>query len=438
MTFYPSRLQGSAAVPPAKSEAHRALLLAALAQAPCELTGFTPPLCDDTEAMINGIVALGTRVEREGSSLRVTPAPSGAERTAPVTCHVNACAAALRMLIPVYLIKGQSVRFTMDAALSKRPLNAFEPLCQALGATMRLVPPDESGTAALELGGLMPAGSYEIDGSQSSQFASGMLIALAHAADKQGKPTPATLTVTQPIVSRPYLDMTLELMKRFGISVEERSEGVFTLAPAKEQPALRVPVSGDWSQAAVLLCANAIGGGVMLEGMEPSAVGALQGDARVLEALGAMGLRMLMSGGELYAVSPSRDALCPLTLDCSDIPDIAPILALTCTQARGRSVLTGVGRLRIKECDRLQATVELLSQLGAHAESDGDALTIYGKTKLRGGFTADAHGDHRMVMLLAVAASIADAPITVTGVEAISKSWPGFWETYRMLGGIAR
>ena len=124
-------------------------------------------------------------------------------------------------------------------------------------------------------------------------------------------------------------------------------------------------------------------------------------------------------------------------MDCSDIPDLAPILALTCTQAKGASVLRGVNRLRVKECDRLSATKELLTRLGARVEigSDDDTLRVYGPTGLQGGFTVDARGDHRMVMMLAIAALLCKEPITVAGVESINKSWPGFLATYLALGG---
>ena len=150
----------------------------------------------------------------------------------------------------------------------------------------------------------------------------------------------------------------------------------------------------------------------------------LQGDARIVDVLEEMGLRIRQTRGEWYAASPSHAGLMPARIDCSDIPDLAPILALTCTQARGLSTLTGVSRLRLKECDRLLATQELLARLGAKTDvsPDGDTLTVTGPVRLRGGFTADARGDHRMVMLLATAALIADGPITVTGAECISKS----------------
>lgn len=423
VTFYPGRLRGAALVPPAKSEAHRALLLAAFGGRPCRLEGFAPPLCDDTHAMINGITALGASVRAEGTSLIITPMPPKAAARPMVDCQVHACAAALRMLIPAFLVRGQAVRFRMEPGLFRRPLDAFEPLIRQLGATLKRVPPDSRGEALVELSDRMPAGHYTVDGSRSSQFASGLLIALSHAADAQGRPAPSRLEVAGPIVSRPYLDMTLTLMHRFGLSVEEETEGVFTLSPAAGSAPESVSIAGDWSQAAVLLCMNAMGSDISVQNLYMGADG-LQGDARVVDALRAM----RRDGG-----------LAATELDCSDIPDLAPILALTCSQAQGVSTLRGVSRLRIKESDRLAATCELLAQLGVtnHVSEDGDTLFVHGPARLTGGFEADARGDHRLVMLLAAAALIATGPITVHGAQCIAKSWPGFVKTYRQLGGRA-
>ena len=189
----------------------------------------------------------------------------------------------------------------------------------------------------------------------------------------------------------------------------------------------------------MFLCANAMGHGVVLAHMGAPAEGeaTLQGDSRIVQLMREMGLKVLALPEGLLACCPSRAGLLPLHIDCGDIPDLAPILALTCTQARGVSVLTGVSRLRVKECDRLAATQNLLTRLGAKVTigDDGDSLRIEGPTKLSGGFAADAHGDHRMVMLLATAALRCQEPVTVTGVESINKSWPGFLATYRALGG---
>ena len=423
VTFSPARLSGGALVPPAKSEAHRALLLAALGKGECRLNGFPPPLCDDTIAMMNGVTALGAKVHHEGNQLIVIPAPAPGACQSMVECCVHACAAALRMLIPAFLVRGQAVRFVMEQGLFKRPLDAFEPLIQKLGAQMTRIPDYRDGKAAVEMVGFMPAGTYEIDGSRSSQFASGMLVALAHAADCQGYAAPSQLNVTGPIVSRPYLDMTLKLMEHFHAPYVETAEGVFQLSPISEFSPAEAAVTGDWSQAAVFLCMNAMGSDIAISNLYADEE-CLQGDSRVQQVLGSM-----QKDGKLTAAE----------IDCSDIPDLAPILALTCSQADGISTLTGVSRLRIKESDRLLATQELLSQLGVQTEvsADSDTLRVWGPAKLKGGFEADARGDHRLVMFLAAAALVADAPITVHGVECISKSWPGFIQTYQQLGGKA-
>ncbi len=439
-TFQPGRLHGTALVPPAKSEAHRALLLAALGQGPCLLHGFPPPLCEDVQAMMAGITALGAQVRQEGDVLRVDPAPAAAPGGPSVTFHVHACAAALRMLIPVFWVRGQAVRITMEAGLFARPLDALLPLAAQAGVTLQATPGQKGQPACVELQGKMHAGAYQVDGSLSSQFASGLLIALAHATGEDGRRAPSALTVTPPLVSRPYLDMTLALMKRFGAPFQEGPEGIFVLPPAGRKNPGDVHISGDWSQGAVLFCANALGSGVVVQNLREDNTGepTLQGDARVLSLLRQMGLSVFGDREEMYVACPSRAGLMPLVADCTDIPDLAPILALTCTQAHGQSRLSGVKRLQVKETDRLQATVELLAQMGVSAQvsQDQDVLTVQGPVPVRGGFTADARGDHRMVMLLAIAALIADGPITVHGVEALDKSWPGFLETYQALGGM--
>ena len=217
--------------------------------------------------------------------------------------------------------------------------------------------------------------------------------------------------------------MTLKLTEHFHAPYTEASEGVFALEPCTKPSPAEAAVTGDWSQAAVFLCMNAMGSSIRISNIHADE-NCLQGDAHVQQVLDKM-----QQSGNLSAS----------VIDCSDIPDLAPILALTCSQAEGVSVLTGVSRLRIKESDRLAATQELLSLLGVHTEvsDDSDTLRVFGPAALKGGFEADARGDHRLVMFLAAAALIADAPITVHGVECISKSWPGFIQTYQQLGGKA-
>ncbi|MBE5794307.1 MAG: hypothetical protein E7323_06465 [Clostridiales bacterium] len=433
--FKPARLCGTAPVPPAKSEAHRALLLAALGNSPVTLTGFPPPLCNDTLAMIDGIRGMGATVEQRGETLYIVPAPKAVPGQPMVDCHVHACAAALRMLIPAFLVRGQSVRFWLEPTLFRRPLDAFEPLIAAIGGSMERIPAGENGLCQVIVTGWMKAGSHTIDGSGSSQFASGLLIALAHAMDESCQPAPAHLTVTGPIVSRPYLDMTLSLMQRFAVGYTETSEGEFDLMPRTSGSPATVPVAGDWSQAAVLLCAGAVGQDVQVSGLIADET-CTQGDAEIVSVLRRMGMTVEEKDGLFRAVRPAA-GLSPITLNCDNIPDIAPIIALTCATIPGVSTLQGVARLRIKECDRLDATCHLLRQMGVVTEvrDEGDTLIVHGGSPIRGGFEADVSADHRMAMLLAVAGSIADAPITVHGVESLNKSWPGFLQSYKALMG---
>jgi len=434
LTFHPAALSGSASVPPAKSQAHRALLLAALGATPCRLTGFAQPLCDDVQAMIAGARALGAKVDICEDTLFVTPDPAHLEPEM-VTCHVNACAAALRMLIPAFLVRGQKVRFTMEEGLFRRPQTAYDDLIHSVGGSIRRIPAQNGNPCAIEVEGRLPAGYYEIDGSQSSQFASGLLIALSHCRDERGELAPSTLQITGNIVSRPYLDMTLAQMRNFGLSFAEEIPGRFSLCPRCAPSPETAPVEGDWSQAAVLLCLSALGGKVSVANLHEDSV---QGDKQVVNVLECMGLEKHVSNGEMTLLLPEGSKLKPVDVDCTSIPDIAPILALALSRAPGESVLRGVNRLTIKESDRLAATVETLAQLGTTVtvEDNNDVMHVFGGSPLRGGFEADARGDHRLVMLLAAAASAADSPITVHGVESITKSWPGFFETIKSLGGI--
>lgn len=436
-TFYPGRLRGVAMVPPAKSEAHRALLLAALGQGVCRLHGFTPPLCDDTLAMMAGVSALGATVCQEGDSLCVIPAPLKTH-DGEVSFHVHACAAALRMLIPAFWVRGQAVRITMEDALFARPLDALQAFAREAGVSLRAVPSQGDAPAYVALEGRLCSGSYRIDGGVSSQYASGLLIALSHAFGEAGEPAACELLVRTPIVSRPYLDMTLRMMAQFSAEAIEAREGCFALPGQARKNPSDIEVTGDWSQGAVLLCASAMGNSITVGNLRlKPKQSCLQGDAYVVSLLRQMGMQTLQTNDGLRMVNPSRAKLLPLDVNCENIPDLVPILALTLTQAGGISTLRGVRRLRVKECDRLSATVELLGAMGARASVSkcGDILSVQGPTRLKGGFHAESRGDHRMVMLLVVAALIADAPIRVNGVEAISKSWPGFLDTCRSLGG---
>ena len=396
--------------------------------------------------MINGVTALGAAVERKGNTMLVRPPGRGSADEGPegpaAVLHAHACVTALRMLIPVLWARGQSARVIVDEGLASRPLEALRPLAEQVGATMAGHPARDGEPAWVEVSGKLNAGSYRVMGSLPSQFATGLLIALAHATDEAGQPAPSRLVVTAPMVSRPYLDISLRMLREFGSNVREEQEGVFAISPAGLHPRPRmypadVRMEGDWSLGAALLCANAMGSAVVIKNLREKA--SLQGDARILFLLREMGMLAYEDRGELYVTCPSRAGLLPLAADCEDVPDLVSMLALTCTQAHGQSVLYGMERIRGRKRGRIQTVIKLLRKMGGklNLSKDGDALVIKGPTPLKGGFTADAGNDHRIMQLMAVAALIADGPVTVTGVEARGGSWPGFLDIYKDLGGKA-
>ena len=181
----------------------------------------------------------------------------------------------------------------------------------------------------------------------------------------------------------------------------------------------------------MLACAGAMGHEVTVTHLAKETP---QGDRAVLKHLAALGAKVQEDAS---GVTVTAEKLTGTTLDMADCPDIAPILALTCQLAEGESRLTGCGRLRLKECDRLAATVEVLNILGGNAKAEGDTIVVQGVRQLKGGVTLPDYNDHRMVMLGAIAASVAQEPVTVVGVQALNKSWPEFVNVYKELGGKA-
>ena len=225
--------------------------------------------------------------------------------------------------------------------------------------------------------------------------------------------------------------MTIEAITQSGITMDEIAPFSWRIPGEQAYQAKADHLNGDYSQAAVLCCAGALGHQVTVTHLAPVTT---QGDRAVLTHLAALGARVEEKAS---GVTVTAEKLTGTTLDMADCPDIAPILALVCQLAEGESRLTGCSRLRLKECDRLAATIEVLNQLGGSARADGDDIVVQGVAKLRGGVTIPNYNDHRMVMLASVAATVAQEPVTVEGVEAINKSWPDYVNVFKQLGGKA-
>ena len=414
----PTKLKGVLNAPPSKSEAHRAMICAALGEGETVLTGFMSS--DDTEATRNCLTMLGAEFEQKGDTLIVHGTDKPVFGTPLMNCRESG--STLRFFVPISMARAEGGIFHMEGRLGQRPMNVYRDLFVPQGTQWRMATGAE-GAMELHVKGKLTAGDYVLPGNVSSQFASGMLFSLPLLRED------STLQVTEPVESDGYIRMTLSALRDSGIVIEETAPYTWRIPGGQKYRLDSHPILGDYTQAAVFFCAAALGSDIAVTGLERTTA---QGDRDVLAALEKLGAsvdendeRTIVTAKELHGAE----------LDMRNCPDIAPMLALVCQMADGESKLTGCGRLRLKECDRLSATVKMLNQLGGSAREKGDTIIIRGKPSLKGGCRVDTQRDHRMVMLAAIAATVTEEPVTVPYVEAVTKSWPGFLKVYAGLGG---
>lgn len=404
----PRPLRGEVTPPPSKSLSHRLLLAASLTDGESELQGLS--LSQDVVATMRCLEALGARFARDGDSLLVRGVFHGGARPAfPETPRFDCgeSGSTLRFLIPVALALAGGGVFTGRGRLMERPMQPYEALFAEKGVSF------VRRDGAIEVRGSLSPGEYRMPGNVSSQFFTGLLFALPML---DGTSRVASTTKLE---SSGYLDMTLDALRTAGVGVAacrrpaDGSESFAVFGPAEYRPFCR-RAEADWSQAAFFVAARGLGSGVTLAGMNPDSC---QGDA------------VIADWAEELA-GPDD-----LEIDVSDTPDLVPPLAAWAALREGRVTrLTGAERLRLKESDRLEAVASELGKLGAQIGQGSGSLTIRGVGTLRGG-TADSRNDHRIAMMLAVAATRADGPVTIRGAECVAKSYPDFWDVYRSLGG---
>ncbi|MDR1067700.1 MAG: 3-phosphoshikimate 1-carboxyvinyltransferase [Clostridiales Family XIII bacterium] len=424
---------GTVRVPSSKSVGHRALICAALAGGEKALEGVSGlDMNDDLRATKAGILKI-----------------IAGDRSEPVDCGESG--STLRFLIPVAAAFGGEWTFTGRGRLMERPLDIYKDVFESHGGFFR----QDAGTVAIR--GRLTPGRYELPGDVSSQFITGLLLALPLLNGE------SEIVLTAPLESANYVDLTLDVMNAFGVDAFDGEGGewevmeittgassgpaVSTSALASDAPAgWRVPggqvykrakyaVEGDWSQAAFFLCAGALGARVSVEGLSPAS---LQGDMRILSVLKSMGadvdatLRPALFARKrsctIRAFLP-QSGLKGITIDVSHIPDLVPPIAALACFAAGTTRITGASRLRLKESDRIAALVTELGKLGADISADGGDIIIRGRERLDGG-EADAWNDHRIAMALAVASVGCTSPVYLTGAESVGKSYPKFWDDF--------
>lgn len=396
----PGPLAGTIAPPPSKSQAHRLLLCAALSEGESLISNVS--LSQDIRATLSCMESLGARWEDLGGSIRVHGIPAGPWSAPLPRLDCGESGSTLRFLIPVALAVAGGGVFTGRGRLMERPQQPYFDLFDAKGISHSL----ENGV--LTVRGVLSPGTYALPGNVSSQFFTGLLLALPLLKGD------SRIQSTTELESRNYIDMTLLAQESFGVSIRV-GDGQWTVAGGQRGRGRGAAVEGDYSQAAFWYAANGLGSRVDIQGLNARSA---QGDMRIVP----YSMKLRLPGD--------------VTLDVSQCPDLVPPLAACAAVRPGVTSIVGAARLRIKESDRLRTVTQALSALGGCVEERADSLVIHGLESLRGG-TVDACNDHRIAMMAAVAATRCRQPVTVLGAECVAKSYPGFWEDYARLGGNA-
>lgn len=389
LRIFPGKLTGQTAAIPSKSQAHRLLICAALADGPTQL--YCAQSNRDLDATAACLNALGAEVRATETGFSVRPM---AHIPAKATLPCGESGSTLRFLLPLAAALGVEATFRLEGRLPQRPLSPLWEELERKGCQLSRPTPD----TILCRGQLQP-GSFRLSGSISSQYFTGLMLALPLLSGS------SRLLVQGQLESKPYVDMTQQTLALFGVQADLREIQGFQryLSPG------RVTVEGDWSNAAFFLTAQALGSPVSVTGLNPDSA---QGDREIRNLLQIMETCSTISGAQ--------------------IPDLIPILAVFATCRQG-AVFTHIQRLRMKESDRVASTLAMITALGGHGWADADTMTISG-TGLTGG-QVDAHNDHRIAMASAIAATCCSQPVILLDAQCVQKSDPHFWEVYAQLGG---
>ncbi len=415
-----SGLEGEVSAPPSKSYTHRAIMLAGLGRGKCEVK--EPLLSADPLSTIEAVRAAGAGISVKKRAITVKGTSGRVE--APSLVDVGNSGTTIRMMASVFSLCGGSVKLTGDRSVRKRPMGPLLEALRGLGVTVS----SNGGKPPVTVKGPMRGGSVAIRGDVSSQYISGLLLACP----LRGKST--RIDVTTPLKSRPYLDMTLDIIDDFGGRINNRGYESFEIPGGQFYSKGEYSVEGDYSGAAFILGASALtDSGVTVRNLPEDSK---QGDRYFLDVLKMMGAKVETRGDSVTVIGGK--SLRGADVDLSQTPDLLPITAVVCALAKGRSTICNVQHARLKESDRISAMAQGLNKMGAKVEERQDGLVIEGSSKLKGA-RVDGFDDHRIVMALAVAGLRAKGETRIKGAESVEISYPGFVKDLKSLGaGISR
>lgn len=388
-------LSGAVTPPASKSQTHRLMIAAALAWGKSRLDNLS--MSQDIQATLDCMTALGA--SWDGGIMQGMGDRVGQRRDSLPLLDCCESGSTLRFLIPVALAVAGGGVFTGRGRLLQRPMEPYERLFREKGIAY------EATAQSITVQGQLTPGTYHLPGNVSSQFITGLLFALPLL------PGDSELLLDTPLESAGYIDMTLDALTQFGVTVQPTEQGWRIPGGQRYQPR-NLTVEGDWSQAAFFYVAQFLGNPVTVQGMNPDSA---QGDKVILPYL-----ERLKQPGEV-------------ALDVSQCPDLAPALALAAALRGGETThLVKAGRLRMKESDRIDSVTTELNKLGAQVEQFPDAMTIQGVSALHGGET-DSHNDHRIAMMLGIASTRVEGELVIRDAGSVQKSYPNFWDVFAQL-----
>ncbi|MBE7012870.1 MAG: 3-phosphoshikimate 1-carboxyvinyltransferase [Ruminococcaceae bacterium] len=401
-------------IPSSKSYVHRMSICAALSGGKSSISKVT--FSNDIRATLACLETLGCKVEVEDDSITLE---RGIFSDNLSTFDCGESASTLRFMIPIVLSCTGKGKFTGSPTLMKRPLDTYFKLFDECNISY-----DYSPGESLTVEGELNKDEYTLDGSVSSQFITGMLIALANLGGVR------KIHINGQLSSAPYVDITREVMSMYGVKTEF-ADNTFTVYSNGGFKPCDTVAQGDFSQSAFFLVAAMLGGRIRLGNLQKKTS---QGDAVIVDLISRMGGKISFEGNDIIADKSHLKSLG--TIDAEHFPDIVPPFALLCTQCEGDTVITNVERLKIKECDRLAAVKDLLTRLGADVRSDDNNLYISGNRHLTG-CRVTSFNDHRIAMTAAVAAIAAEGSVVIEESESVRKSYPHFFDDFVKLGGIS-
>lgn len=393
--FAPSseEMEGKVKAPPSKSASHRLLIASALTGEKVAVSNVA--FSEDIKATLDCLRALGCNVAVNGDEVTLDPSRFLEEKDAVLDCRESG--STLRFFVPLCLLTGGRYTLRGSERLLSRPLGVYAGLCNENGFTF------ENDGKKLEVSGRLKRGTYTIDGSVSSQFATGMLFALS----RIGK---CRLDLIPPVESRPYIDMTLSSLRVFGFGAEYESQNSIRVDGKTGNAPYRLEVEGDWSNAAFLDALNFVGANVEVAGLDAHS---LQGD-------------------KIYKTHFESLGRSFCEIDLADTPDLAPVLMAAASLLHGAR-FTSTKRLRIKESDRGEAMKNELSKFGVRTDVREDEITVHPSKIHSPSAPLDGHNDHRIVMALSTL--LLKTGGEIRGCEAVNKSYPDYFETLRKLKG---